>query len=201
MDPMSLCNFLLGYSTVCIDQMNLDTFPVGLLNCVHGPNESGHISCWATQLCADQMNLGTFPVGLFNCVHGPNESGHILCWATQLCIDPVNRGTFSIIARLINYAWIQCIWAHFLLSLSTVWMDPMNLGLFSVGLLNCVHGPNESGHISSWATQLCSWTQWIWAHFLLGYSSRCMDPMNLGKFPVMLINCVHGPNESGHIFC
>ena len=148
----------------------------------------------------DPMNLDTFSVRLLNCMHGCNESEHIFCWATQL------------------YAWTQWIWAHFLLGYSTVCMDPMslcnfllgystvcidqmNLGTFTVGLLNCVHGPNESGHISSWATQLCSWTQWIWAHFLLGYSSRCMDPLNLGKFPVMLINCVHGPNESGHIFC
>ena len=98
MDPMSLCNFLLGYSTVCIDQMNLGTFPVELLNCVHGPNESGHISCWATQLCADQMNLCIFPVGLLNCVYGPNESGQIF-------------------VGLLNCAWAQLIWAHFLLQL------------------------------------------------------------------------------------
>ena len=131
----------------------------------------------------DNLNLGTLSVGLLNCVHGPNESGHISCYANQLC------------------TWTQWIWTHFLLGYSTVCMDAMNLGTFSVRLLNCVHGPNESGHISCYTNQLCAWTQSIWAHFLLGYSTVCMDPMNLGTFSIGLFNCMHGPNVSGHIFC
>ena len=113
----------------------------------------------------------------------------------------------------------------------------MYLGRFSVKLINCVQGPNESLFIFSWAAQLCAWYQWIWAHFLwatqlctwthwicahfllgytavcmdplnlcntvLSYSTVCMDPMNVGTFSVTarLLNCVHGPNECGHISC
>ena len=181
--------------------MNLGTLPVGLLNCVHGPNESGHISC-----------------GPLNCVHEPNEYGHISSWATQLCswtqwiwthfllgysskcMDPMNLGTFLVL--LINCVHGPNESGHiFLLGYSTVLMDPMNLGTFSVRLLNCMHGSNESGQIFCWVTQLYAWSQWIWAHFLLGYSTVCMDPMNLGTFSVRQLNCMHGPNESGHIFC
>ena len=192
-------------------------FPVGLLKCVHRPNESGHISCWATQLCAWTQWIWTnFLLG-YSSVCRPNESGHIACWATQLCAwtqwiwthfllrySPVCRPNESghISCRATQLcSWTQWIWAHFLLGYSNVCIDQMNLGTFPVGLLNCVHGPNESGHISCWATQMCAWTKWIWTHFLLGYSNVCIDQMNLGTFPVGLLNCVHGPNESGHIFC
>ena len=182
--------------------MNLGTFSVRLLNCAHGSNESGHISCCATQLCMDPMNLCNFLLG-YSTVHGPNESGHISWWATQLCSwtqwiwayfllgystvhGPNESGHISCWATQLC-SWTQWIWAHFLGGYSGSCMDPMNLGTFPVMLLNCVHGSNESEHISCYANQLCAWTQWIWAHFLLGYSTVLMDPMNLGTFSVGLL--------------